>query len=72
MRKTFCVMIAAGMICFSACDSKQSTDSANVSPTLEEATSATDIAETTASPIDTAGVLRDTLVADTSKIVPQQ
>lgn len=51
---------------FTACDSKKA-DEASASTTTEEAINATDIAETTASPIDTQGVLVDTLATDSIK-----
>ncbi|AKQ47296.1 hypothetical protein TH63_19270 [Rufibacter radiotolerans] len=66
MRTILTLIAAAGFMAFTACDSKKA-DEASASTTTEEAINATDIAETTASPIDTQGVLVDTLATDSIK-----
>ncbi|MFB9863305.1 hypothetical protein [Rufibacter immobilis] len=48
---------------FSACETKQAQETTTI-PTVEEATNATDVAETTASPIDTIGMPSDSLGTD--------
>ncbi|GAB2551950.1 hypothetical protein [Rufibacter soli] len=63
MRTILTLIAAVGILSFSACNSKKA-DEAAAPTTTEEAVNATDIAETTASPIDTQGVLLDTLSTD--------
>ncbi|WP_207436211.1 hypothetical protein [Sabulibacter ruber] len=63
MRTVLSFVAVAGLLAFSACDSKETQETASPA-TLEDATNATDIAETTAAPIDTAGVLSDSVSTD--------
>ncbi|ALI99256.1 hypothetical protein [Rufibacter tibetensis] len=65
MRTVFPVVAAAVMLVFSACEANQSQETSSAT-TLEEAANATDIAETTAAPIDTAAYKTDSLSADTT------
>ncbi|WP_205503492.1 hypothetical protein [Rufibacter psychrotolerans] len=60
MRSFFSLVAVAGILALSACDTRPTQEAISV----EDATTATDIAETTASPLDTAGVLQDTVAAD--------
>lgn len=63
MRNALYLLAVAGLSIFSGCDSKKAEETKV--PAIEDATSATDIAETTASPIDTARVLPDSAAVDT-------
>lgn len=65
MRTILSLVAVAGLLTCTACDPKQPLEgSPSSSTSLEEAANATDIAETTASPIDTAGYSTDSLVTD--------
>ncbi|KAA3440717.1 hypothetical protein [Rufibacter hautae] len=62
MRTLFTVVAAAVLLSFSACESKEAQETeAPTSATMEDATTATDVAETTAAPIDTTGLGTDSL-----------
>lgn len=59
MRNVVYLLAVAGVITFTGCSAKNADETST--PSVEDATSATDIAETMASPVDTAGVLPDSV-----------
>ncbi|MBC3540493.1 hypothetical protein ACFSC6_11445 [Rufibacter sediminis] len=63
--KTVLPFAAAVLLTFSACSSKEAEETPiSSSETIEESTNATDVAETTAAPIDSTGLSRDSVASD--------
>ncbi len=65
MRIVLTLVAAVGMLAFSACEANEPHETTSAT-NLEEAANATDIAETTAAPIDTAVYQTDSLSADST------
>jgi hypothetical protein len=63
MKRVLPLVAVAVLISFSACEPKPAEET-NPNTALDDTTNATDIAETTASPVDTAGLFQDSLPAD--------
>jgi hypothetical protein len=68
MRKVIYLVVLAIVVTFTACETKKVEETT----TIEETTDATDMAETTAAPIDTAGIKADTLLTSKDSAVEQK